>query len=192
MSAGLPSIGQLKSRFTRLRQYATTFKETVFRSSTPKYANERDLSSGVGSKRQGGRWNPIGIRAVYASLTPEIALSETLAHFRYYGIPLQDAMPRTFVAMEANLQIVLDFREGVIRQRLQISLDRMLAIDWRKELLTGRVPMTQVIGQAAAESGLEGLVVPSAVTEGHNLLVFPENLIPGSRLLVMNADRLPD
>lgn len=192
MAKDVPSLNQLKSRLTRLLPFATHFAETVYRSSTPRYANEADLLTGEGSKRNGGRWNPIGIAVVYASLTLETAMAETLAHHRYYGIPLQDAMPRTFVAIRTNFQTVLDLRVGAIRQRLQVSLGRILAVDWRKEARAGREPITQAIGRAAAEVGLEGLIVPSATeAKGHNLLVFPLNLKAGSDLVVLNADSLP-
>jgi RES domain-containing protein len=190
-ASGVVTLEQLKTRLTRLLPSATAFEEIVYRSSTPEYARESDLLTGEGSRRNGGRWNPIGITAVYASLTPETAMAETLAHNRYYGIPIEDAMPRTFVAMEARLQAVIDFRLGSIRQRVQVSLDRILSVDWRSEVRVGREPITQTIGRAASEIGLEGIIVPSAVDpNGHNLLVFPENLQSGSEIRVLRPDRL--
>lgn len=129
---------------------------------------------------------------IYGSLTPETAMAETLAHNRYYAIPLQDAMPRTFVAIAINLQSVLDLRDGAVRQRLQVSLDRILTVDWRKEVHAGREPITQAIGRAASEVSLEGLIVPSAADpDGHNLLIFPANLQPGSEFTVLKAENLP-
>ncbi len=128
---------------------------------------------------------------VYASLTPETAMAETLAHHRYYRIPIEDAMPRTFVALEASLRAVLDFRLGPVRQRLQVSLERVLVVDWRKEVRAAQEPITQTIGRAALEIGLEGLIVPSAADpKGHNLLVFPGNLQSDSEIRVLHADRL--
>lgn len=183
---------QLKSRLTRLLPSATEFLGVGYRSGTPKYATEADLLTGEGSRREGGRWNPVGIAGVYASLTPETAMAETLAHNRYYGIPIEDAMPRTFVAMESKLQAVLDFRSGHVRQRLQVSLERILTVDWRREVLAGREPITQTIGRAAYEVGLEGLIVPAAADpNGHNLLVFPEKLRRGSEISVLHPERLP-
>jgi RES domain-containing protein len=191
MASPGPTLEQLKTRLTRLLPSATAFAATVYRSSTPKYANESDLLTGEGSGRNGGRWNPLGIAVVYASLTPETAMAETLAHHRYYAIPIEDAMPRTFVALAASLQAVLDFRLGSVRQRIQVSLDRILTVDWRKEVRAGREPVTQTIGRAAAEIGLEGMIVPSAADpKGHNLLVFPENLRPDSEFRVLHPDRL--
>lgn len=184
-------VERLKTRFRRLLPDAGVFAGTVYRSSTPQYATETDLLTGAGSQRFGGRWNPIGVAVVYASLTPEAALAEALAHYRYYSIPIQDAMPRTFVAISAKLQAVLDLRVGAVRQRLQASLGRILTVDWRKEVAAGREPITQSLGRAAAEVGLEGLIVPSAADmNGHNLLVFPKNLRGGSEIRVIAPSRL--
>jgi RES domain-containing protein len=84
----------------------------------------------------------VGVGVIYASLTPETAMAETLAHNRYYQIPVEDAMPRMFVAMEANLQRVLDLSKGDVRSRLKVSLERILKVDWRREAREGRVPVT--------------------------------------------------
>jgi RES domain-containing protein len=186
-----PTLKQLKSRLDRLLPLATAFNGIGYRSSTPEYATEADLLTGEGSKLHGGRWNPVGIAAVYASLTPETAMAETLAHNRYYSISIEDSMPRTFVAIEANLHVVLDLRDGSIRRRLQVSEERILTADWRKDMRGGHEPITQMVGQAAYETGWEGLIVPSAADlKGHNLLVFPEKLQSRSWLQVLHADRL--
>lgn len=189
--AGVSTLDQLKHRMTQLLPTAIGFAETVYRSVSPKYATESDLLTGIGSQRYGGRWNPRGLAVVYNSLTPETAMAETLAHYRYYGIPIEDAMPRTFVAVVLSLKSVLDFRQAAVRRRLQISLDRILTADWRKAVCAGHAPITQLLGQAAAEVGLEGLIVPSiADLRGHNLLVFPQNLKPGSTAVVLHSDGL--
>jgi len=186
-----PTLKQLKDRLERLLSLATRFSGVAYRSSTPEYATEDDLLTGEGSKLHGGRWNPIGIAVIYASLTPETAMAETLAHNRYYGISIEDAMPRTFAAIAAKLHAVLDFRDGHVRRRLQVSQKRILAVDWRKDVRAGREPITQKIGQAAYEAGWEGLIVPSAVDpNGHNLVVFPDKRDPRSELEILHADRL--
>jgi RES domain-containing protein len=186
-----PTLKQLKDRLERLLPSATRFSGVAYRSSTPEYATEDDLLTGEGSKLHGGRWNPIGIAVVYASLTPETAMAETLANNRYYGISVEEAMPRTFVAFAAKLHAVLDFRDGNVRRRLQVSQKRILAVDWRKDVRAGREPITQKIGQAAYEAGWEGVIVPSAVDpNGYNLLIFPDKRNPKSELEILHADRL--
>jgi RES domain-containing protein len=186
-----PTPEQLQTRLARLVASAVPFEGVVYRSSTPKYATEADLLTGEGSRRFGGRWNPVGIAMVYASLTPETAMAETLAHNRYYGVPIEDAMPRTFVAIEVTLRIVLDLRSGDLRRRLRVSEDAVIAVDWRAEVKAGREPITQRLGRAAHTGPWEGLIVPSAADpDGHNLLILPDKLDPDSGMKVVNADKL--
>ncbi len=171
-------------------QSTTEFAGIVYRSCTPRYATESDLLTGEGSRRHGGRWNPKGISAVYASLSPEVALAETLAHARYYRIPIHSAMPRTFVALAVELNKTLDLRDGAVRRRLGITLKQLGATDWRKEMKAGREGLTQSLGRAAFASSFECLVVPSAVAGGGNLVIFTENLGPHSAIELLNAERL--
>jgi RES domain-containing protein len=186
-----PTLQQLQSRLARLTASAVPFVGVVYRSSTPKYATEADLLTGEGSRRFGGRWNPVGIAMVYASFTPETAMAETLAHHRYYGIPVEDAMPRTFVAIAVKLKTLLDLRRGAIRRRLQVSADAITAVDWRAEMKAGREPITQRLARAAHAGPWEGFIVPSAADpDGHNLLIFPDKLDAGSTMTVANADSL--
>ncbi len=169
---------------------AVRFEGIVFRSSTPKYANDSDLISGVGSKLHGHRWNPAGIAVVYASLTPEAAMAETLAHYRYYEIPIEEAMPRVFVGIQVKVSNVLDLRHPDKVRRLGVSKRRLLETDWRREVSLGRSPLTQQIGLAASQSGLEGLLVPSAAEKNAtNLLLFPYNFSGDSRVSVRGVSK---
>ena len=191
MATDDPAADRLIARLTKLLPDSSSFEGIVYRSSTPRYASEKDLLTGIGSQHHGGRWNRIGIAVVYASLTPEVAMAETLAQNRYYGIALEEAMPRTFVAIHAKLSHVLDLTLGSNRKRLQVSLENILHADWRKEVRAGRIPLTQLLGHAATRVGLEGLIVPSAASVGGvNLVIIPENLGAGSTLEIANKDRL--
>ncbi len=171
-----PTLRQIQKRLSLLIEGAVQFDGIVFRSSSPKYANDSDLVSGIGSKLYGQRWNTAGIAVVYASLTPETAMAETLAHYRYFGIPIEEAMPRVFVGIHVKMSNVLDLRVPGILRRIGVSKRGLLVTDWRRELSTGHVPITQLIGLAAFELGVEGLLVPSAAEKkGTNLLLFPNN-----------------
>jgi RES domain-containing protein len=186
-----PNVDKYKTRLARLITDSKPFDAVVYRSSTPQYAKENDLLTGEGSRIFGGRWNPVGTAVIYASLSSETSMAESLAHYRYYGIPDYDAMPRTFVAFRASLQHVLDFRRGDVRRRLQVSLDRILHVDWRKEREAGQFPITQTLGQAACEAGFEGILVPSAQNPNDaNLVIFPANLKTGSQLILLNKEKL--
>lgn len=118
-------------------------------------------------------------------------MTEALAHVRYYNLPIGASMPRVFVEVEANLQWILDLRDGAVRQRLRVSRRSMTNDDWRAALNTGGESITQTLGRAAFDVGLEGLLTPSAADpKGHNLVVFPGNLWESSALTILAADRL--
>jgi len=186
-----PTYEQLLNRFTALGASAVPFDGVVYRSSTPRFARGSDLLTGYGSRLRGGRWNPIGVATVYSTLTPETAMAETLAHNRYYGEPIEDSMPKTFVAIRVRLHKVLDLRDAKVRRRLGISLSGLLSIDWRLEQYAGREPITQRVGRGAHALGWEGLIVPSAADPaGHNLLCFPDCLLTGSGMTILNAEEL--
>ena len=178
-------------RLERLAPQASAFKWKAFRSATPRYATETDLLTGEGSRQFGGRWNPPGLAAIYASLTLETATAETLAQTRYYELPAEAAMPRTFVAISLSLKRVLDLTRGEIRRSLAFSKQRMIETDWRAEMAAGSVPLTQLLGQAAAQIGLEGLLVPSAAEpSGRNIVAFPQNFKTTRAVVVLAPDKL--
>jgi RES domain-containing protein len=131
------------------------------------------------------------LAVIYASLTPETAMAESLAHARHYGFPEHSVMPRTFVAISFRLKRVLDLTDGSVRQRLSVSLKRILDTGWRAEMNAGVMPLTQLLGQAAAEAGLEGLLVPSAADlGGRNIVAFPENFVSAKAVVVLSPDKL--
>ena len=151
----------------------------------------RDLLSGEGVRRHGGRWNPSGLfAAVYASLSPETALAEALGRFREYGVSVAEAMPRVLTALEIEIEALADLTSPAARQALRVSRRRMRREDWRRAMEEEREAITQAIGRAAFERGLEGLLVFSAPDPaGRNLVLFPARLRPGSRLRVHASDR---
>jgi len=185
-----PTPEKIQKRLGSLVANAIAFDGVVYRSSTPEYASASDLISGIGSKLRGQRWNPAGIAMVYASLTPEAAMVETLAHYRYYGIAIEDAMPRMFVGIQVKVSSVLDLRGPESIRRLGVSKRVLLTADWRRELLTGLLPISQLIGLAAFNLGVEGLLVPSAAERnGTNLLLFPDNLLKDSKVSVLGISK---
>ena len=189
MTRSAPTLDQLIRRLKAVK--TSRFAVTAYRSTTPEFAKQVDLLAGEGSRLYGNRWNPPGIATVYASLTPETAMEESLSHFRYYGIPLHAAMPRIFVAIQAKLSKAVDLTVGANRKRLLIAEHRLVECDWRKEMASGIIPLPQLVGLAAHRAGLEGLLVRSAVdATGRNLVIFPHNLRKSSSLTVLSPERL--
>lgn len=181
----------LVTRWRDAASLARPFEGVTFRSCSPRYAKEPDVLRGEGSRRFGGRWNPIGLAALYMSLTPEVAMAETLAHHRYYGLPVETAMPRVFVAIEVGLRSVVDLRSPMVLRRLGLVTRELSHVDWRREMRMGRVPRTHAVGVAVHAAGCEGVVVPSAATKGHNLVVFPDRLVAPSFVRLQTMDRGP-
>ena len=189
-----PESRRLARAVARAVPLAGPWAGVVFRSASPAYAATRDLLSGEGVRRHGGRWNPPGsLAAIYASETPETALAEALAQFRRYGIPDRDAMPRVLVALDLRLARVLDMTDGAVRRVLRVSRRRMTAEPWRRLQDSGREGVTQAIGRIAFEAGLEGMRTPSAALPGGvNFVVFPAALDAGSSVTVAEADVPPN
>jgi RES domain-containing protein len=172
---------------------AISWQGIIYRSSSPRYANKHDLLTGLGSRTAGGRWNPPNsFRTIYSSLDPQTALDEVLAHFHYYKLPIESAMPRVTVSVMARLQHVLDITDGTTRLALRVSEHRMITESCREAQSARREAITQALGRLGHELGWEGFLVPSAVRSGGlNLIVFPDNLAARSSLRIINADALP-
>lgn len=167
---------------------------TVFRFVNPRYSSTSELFAGTGALHCSGRWMLKGARlAAYTSKEPETALAESLAAGRYYGFPLEQSTPMVLVSALVRMGRVLNLCNGKTRQRLGLSKEKLLGCDWRAENLDGKEALTQALGWAFAEAGIEGLLVPSVTSQaGTNLIVFPENLDNTNSLKVINEVNWPE
>jgi RES domain-containing protein len=177
----------------RIEELTGSFAGEVFRFLNPKRAMTAELFAGKGSLWANGRWLLKGSTlCTYTSLTPETALAEALAAARYYRLPLSQATPCVMVSADVKLSRVVDLRNGQIRQRLRIAEHTILETNWRRENQKGREAITQAWGEAFQSQGIEGIIAPSAAQpEGTNLIVFPFNLLAGSRMQVVNEVTWP-
>jgi RES domain-containing protein len=184
-----PDLPNLAVRLKTLgRNFDVSFEEDLFRFINPQFSKPEDIVSGAGALHAAGRWNlersaPLS----YASVAPETALAEALAHVKYYRLPKAKALPRVLVALRLKAQRVLDLRDGRVRKALRLSKEVMRKMDWRAENQAGAEALTQAWGKLFAAAGFEAVIVPSAADSGgSNVLVFPKNLQPGSRFQVKN------
>jgi RES domain-containing protein len=130
--------------------------------------------------------------AVHFSLDPETALAESVAHYRRFQIAYRVAMPMTLNAATARLHRVLNLMQGHIRQRLGLSLQRMIEEEWWLRQAQDEEAITQALGRVAWEARLEGLVVPSAAHPSvRGLVYFPDHKQPGSVLEIIHPEELP-
>lgn len=173
------------------RERLVPFEGELYRFIDPRFYKAADTLSGVGALHACGRWNLVGAcRLSYTALCPDTALSEALAHVRYYELPLSKALPRVLVAVRLKVSRALDLRDGQVRKSLVLGENTIRNLDWRAENQQGREALTQAWGYAFARAGFEAVLTPSAVHPfGFNALVFPDNLLPGSHFSVVNEVR---
>jgi len=189
--SGHPNYAAIENRMRALRSTTLTIDEHVFRMVNPRYTKDADIVSGKGGFRAVGRWNLRGkFHCMYASMTPETALQESLAGGRREHLPDEKSLPRTLVCVAVRVRAALDLTDGQVRQRLGVSKQRMTnEAQWRADNYHSRESITQAIGRAAAALSFEALLTPSAADTPHgvNVVVFPENLQTSSRLTVVTS-----
>src|SRR5262245_24918748 len=99
-----PESERVAKALGRCEKYAVPWAGVVFRSASVRYANRDDLLTGAGSKSAGAHWNPPGrVATVYTSLEIPTAVEEALAQHRYFGFPVETALPRVLVSIQARL-----------------------------------------------------------------------------------------
>lgn len=164
---------------------------------SPAFARRPDRLEGVGAALHGGRWNPIGVPALYASFEEETAMAESRGTAARYGFSTANLKPLTLFHMDANDLEVLDLGDGALRNRLRLGARRLKECDWRRPPAidaAGTVeaePLTQAVGRVAARLGVQAIRVPSARVSGrHNLVIFPRNLTPPARVSALHPDLL--
>lgn len=124
------------------------FKGVAFRAHDPKWAYLPD--SGEGAKRTGGRFNSIGTKALYLSLTNIGALLESQQGFS------NKAQPKLICAYDVDITNILDLTNAVVVEHYGIDVS---SIDcaWMLE----HNPYSQVISGSLFKQGVNGLISPS-------------------------------
>lgn len=183
-----PRFAEVRMELGAHNEWFTPWSGTLFRFQATDYPTPSDVLSGEGARRFGGRWNPPGLATLYGSTTDMTALEECKANDRYYGV--QTKGPRLLVAIEVELNRVLDLTKPEVRRGLGLTLTELTAEDWRKLLDAGRESLTQALGRAVAAVGASGLLARSAVVKrGVNGVVFPGASL-ADRLKVVEGDKL--
>lgn len=188
----LPEVQDLFERIATCAARAVKLKATAFRSAGVKYANEDDLISGRGASYNGGRWNPAGVRAIYASLDPVTAVKEIYQEFLKYGFAVQAIRPRVMAGVKLNVNRLLDLTDVRIRKKLGFTLTELTGEDWHAIQNGGEESWTQAIGRGALLARFEGLLAPSARNRsGRNVVIFPDNLGSTSTVELIAKEELP-
>jgi RES domain-containing protein len=126
----------------------------------------REPLSTRGARLVGGRWNPAGVEALYTSLDvvtvrAELVRSAELRHQEEGAL-----YPIRLVEIKAAVRSI----DLTLGDRLEA-----LGVTTPFSILTP-TDQTRRIGRIAADLGIEALLVPSVVTRGKNVVLFPRNL----------------
>lgn len=146
----------------------------------------REVLSGMGTQRYGGRFATVGTRAVYLAGSDETASREVLARKKRLGDTSQITLakyPRVVFAVSVTLQKVLTWLRRPRSKALMKVRESCLSLD--------DLARSQELGQLLLAAGVQGILFPSVVGAGRNLIVYLENCKPSS-LALQNADLMQD
>lgn len=173
------------------RQFASRscLKGDYFRLAGPRYTTAKEIISGVGGQKSGGRWNAPGFETPVVYLSQDIitAAAEAHSNYKYYDLPPRAQFPKALVLVGVALESVLDltapnldsFAKGVVAEGIEE--------DWRRLNAMRAESTAQAMGAAAYRAGFQGILVPShAWSGGKNVVVFRGSLRLPSAVWVQN------
>jgi RES domain-containing protein len=111
---------------------------------------------------RGARWNPAGVAAIYTSLEKATALAE--AEYYINLQPLRPRARRVVYTVKVSLASVVDLSRWDDLQTFGISPASFSAAEYND---------SQHLGGAVAWLKHDGMLAPSARTQGTNLIIFP-------------------
>lgn len=128
------------------------FRGTCYRAHDPRWAFSP--LSGEGARLKGGRFNPVGVPALYLSLTMEGAVLEMSHGFARRFEPL------TLCSYGIDAEEIIDLRTEANRKSEGISLAD-LACAWALDRANGREPASWAVAKRLIATGAAGILVPS-------------------------------
>jgi RES domain-containing protein len=109
--------------------------------------------SGEGAKIAGGRFNPVGVLALYLAATIDTMIVEMTHGFAHRMEPL------TVVNYDVDVADIVDLRTDANRRKAHVELAD-LSCAWRLDLASGREPASWRIANRVRRTAA-GILVPS-------------------------------
>ena len=162
---------------------ATSLQGDFFRSVAFRYFHPDDVISGEGTQLNGGRFVPVGVRAVYASLEEETALLEVSMRKGALGGRSQITIgeyPRMTYVLSVASHRHLD---------LAATLPSELAKVVRFCLRGPEYSASQELAAIWIAEGIDSVVFPSVTGSGRNVAIYLANAGAGS-VTVRNRDEV--
>lgn len=145
------------------------FQGLLYRSLNPIHAKQP--LSGRGAALYGGRFNPVGMEALYASLSPEGAIRE--------ANQIGALQPTTLVAYRADIAAVIDSRDPAALAPWSLTAADLADASWRDRMHRGAAVPTQDLAVALSAAGYAGMLVQSfargAAADEMNLVLWRWN-----------------
>lgn len=110
--------------------------------------------SGDGAAAKGGRFNPVGVPALYLALTIEGMFLETSHGFAHRFDPL------TVCSYDVDVDDLVDLRTETARDAADVSYAEM-ACGWAMDLASGNKPASWDVAERLIANGAAGILVPS-------------------------------
>ena len=163
---------------------ATSLQGDFFRSVAFRYFHPDDVISGEGTRLHGGRFVPIGVRAVYASLEEETALREVTSRKTALG-------GRSLITVGEYPRMTYDLSVATTRNLdLAATLPSELANVVRLCLRGPGYSVSQELAGIWISEGIDSVVFPSATGAGRNVAVYLATAAAGSVVVRNRAEVL--
>ncbi len=145
--------------------------------------------SGEGAARYGGRFNSVGMPALYTSWRMETAWREAQQGFAF------KAQPLTICAYDTDCENVADLTDPVVAASLAVA-PAALGCPWEDLAARGITPPSWILAETLKRSGIAAIVVPSfapgATTDDRNVVFWHWSAALPHRLTVIDDQaRLP-
>lgn len=161
---------------------AISYRGKLYRALNPVFA--REPLSGRGATLYGGRFNPKGVPALYASLSPVTALRE--------ANQVGNLQPTTLVCYDAEIEGIFDGRDASALVREGMDAATLAAPTWRDEMKAGGEARTQAFARRLTAAGHHGLLVrsfaPGTGDDDLNLVLWVWSDVPPTRLALIDDE----
>jgi RES domain-containing protein len=163
---------------------ATSLRGDFFRSVAFRYFHPDDVISGEGTRLHGGRFVPVGVRAVYASIDEETAQREVTTRKRALAGRSQIGVgeyPRMTYVLSVATNRNLD-----LAATLPVDLANLVRIC----MGAPGYSVSQELAAIWISEGIDSVVFPSATGVGRNVAVYLANACAGSVVVRNRAEVL--